>query len=448
MARSHKLLVDDYASKLTGMKVCVFGLWHLGSVTAACVAAAGFETIGLDQDEDVVNGMRAGMPPLYEPGLGDLTEEGIASGLLRFTSDPKNAIAGAAVVWITMDTPVDDDDRADPEAVLRQVRGIFPHLEDGTVVLISSQLPVGSTKALADDFAAEAGGRQVAFAYSPENLRLGTALDSFRKADRVVVGTLEEAEKEVLASLIIRFTDEILWLSVESAEMAKHALNSFLATCVVFANEIAVVSEMVGADARQVEAALRTDPRVGSRAYIGAGGAFAGGTLARDVRFVTEIARHHSLATPLLAAILPANEEHAKWTMRLLVDRLGELPGTVVGVLGLVYKPGTSTLRRSSAVELCRHISESGGRVQAYDPAVGEISDQLSFLELAESAEAVGDGADALVVATPWPEFKELRFGELVRSMRRPLILDPGRFLEEEVALLPEVEYLGVGRAQ
>ena len=430
------------------MKVCVYGLWHLGSVTAASLAAGGFETVGLDRDRSVVDGLMAGEPPLYEPGLAELVSEGIASGRLRFTVDPKNAIDGAAVVWVTMDTPVDDDDSADTEAVLSAVREIFPHLEDETVVVISSQLPVGSTRALADDYAEYTDQRNVAFAYSPENLRLGAALDAFGRADRVVVGTMDEPEREVLASLVSPFTDEILWSSVESAEMTKHALNSFLATSVVFANELARVSEVVGADAKQVETALRTDPRVGPEAYIGAGAAFAGGTLARDVRFVNEIAQHHELTTPLLAAILPANEEHARWTIRVLADRLGGLSDCVVGVLGLAYKPGTSTLRRSSAVELCRQIAEAGGRVRAYDPAVQEVADDLSFMELAESAESAARDADALVVATSWPEFKELALDELVRSMRRPLILDPGRFLEKEMAHLPGVEYVGVGRPQ
>ncbi|HRQ79921.1 MAG TPA: nucleotide sugar dehydrogenase, partial [Azospirillaceae bacterium] len=360
------------------MKVCVYGLWHLGSVTAACLAAAEIETVGLDDDATTTSGLAAGRPPLFEPGLSELTAAGLASGRLSFTTDPAAALAGAAVVWVAFDTPVDDDDRADVGFVVERIAALFPYLEDGAVVLISAQLPVGTTAGLERRFAAVAAGRAVSFACSPENLRLGKAIEAFRNPGRIVVGVRDDRARAVLEPLLARFCDALLWVGVESAEMTKHALNAFLATCVVFINEIASVCERVGADAGEVEAALRAEPRIGPHAYLRPGAAFAGGTLARDVTFLGDIAADRGLATPLLSGVLPSNQSHRKWAFRRLQTLLGDLRGRTVAVLGLSYKPGTDALRRSIAVELCRDLVAAGAHVRVCDPVVAAPPDDLA----------------------------------------------------------------------
>ena len=170
------------------MKFCVFGTWHLGSVTAACLAEAGYRTVGLDYDSDVVAGLQAGEAPLFEPDLNELIARGLSASLLSFSSDPSE-VADCDVVWVTFDTPVDDNDVADTESVVSAVRSLFPHIRDGAVILISSQLPVGSTRALAKDFARQEPNKSCDFAYSPENLRLGRALEIFKNAERIIVGS-------------------------------------------------------------------------------------------------------------------------------------------------------------------------------------------------------------------------------------------------------------------
>ncbi len=189
------------------MKVAVAGLWHLGSVTAACVAKAGIDTIGIDRDSQVVARLNDGEPPLFEPGLAELVQQGRQAGLLSFTTDA-TAVADAEVLWICYDTPVDDDDRADVDAVVGWSESLFPHLRDGAVVLVSAQLPVGTVARLERSFAAVANGRDVDFACSPENLRLGRAIGVFLDPGRIIIGVRDDRTREKLAPLLTNFCEE------------------------------------------------------------------------------------------------------------------------------------------------------------------------------------------------------------------------------------------------
>ena len=278
------------------MNVTVYGLWHLGCVTAACVSAAGNKVVGLDLDRKVVEDLRAGKPPLHEPGLAELIGGEAKAGRLSFTSETAEALLSADVLWVTFDTPVNERDEADVGSVRRGLEQVAPHIPRGCVVLISSQVPVGFTRELATDWK----DRGLRYAYSPENLRLGKAIEVFRNPERVVLGVSEASAREVLGNLFAPFTQRVEWMSVESAEMTKHALNAFLATSVTFANELARLCEAVGADAKEVERGLKSEGRIGPKAYLSPGAAFAGGTLARDLRFLTGFGKEFAVQTPLL----------------------------------------------------------------------------------------------------------------------------------------------------
>lgn len=412
------------------MNVCVQGLWHLGSVTAACLAEAGHHVIGLDHDPATIEGLRGGRAPIAEPGLVAML--GRNAGRLEFTTDVARA-ASADVLWVTYDTPVDQDDRADVELVLAKVRSVLPHLRDGATVLVSSQLPVGSVAALETP--------RLRFASSPENLRLGKALEVFQQPDRVVVGVRDDRTKQTITELLAPITTRIEWMSVESAEMTKHAINAFLALSVTFANELATICEKVGADAKEVERGLKTESRIGPRAYLGPGAAFAGGTLARDIAFLSGLAERHRLTQPLIASVRPSNEAHKKWAQRRLVDHLGSLAGKTVAVWGLTYKPGTDTLRRSAAVELCTDLHVAGAHVRAWDPAINAAPELA--VELAPDALSAVRGASALVIATEWPQLRELDLAAALATMQRPLVLDANRFLVKQMPA--SAEYLAVG---
>ncbi len=430
------------------MNVAVVGLWHLGTVTAACVASAGHRVIGFDPDAALVDQLRAARLPVAEPGLADLTQSGLASGRLSFSADPA-CIRNCDVVWITFDTPVDDEDHADVDYVIDQVSRLFMHLAAGSIVLVSSQLPVGSIGRLEQLYQTACPQGTATFACSPENLRLGKAIDVFLKADRFVVGTRTLADRPQLGKLLRPFTSHIEWMSVESAEMTKHAINAFLAVSVTFINELATLCEQVGASAREVELGLKTDQRIGPKAYVKPGAAFAGGTLARDITYLVERCGQTGLTSPLLSAVLPSNREHQDWAQHRLQTLLGGLCGKRVAVLGLTYKPGTDTLRRSSAVELCEWLSAQGARVRAFDPAVKALPQGLTEkITLCTTWNEAVREAEAVVVATEWPEFRALTGADLVLEAGRiPLVLDASGFLDKTLGSHEQLPYLTVGRA-
>ncbi len=429
------------------MRVCVVGLWHLGTVTAACLASVDHDVTGLDFEPDTVARLATGQAPLFEPGLDALLQAGLAAGRLRFSGDIDEALAGAEVVWVTYDTPVDDDDRADVAFVVERVSRLFPALEAGTLVLISSQLPVGTTHQLEQLYAAAHPDRPVSFAYSPENLRLGKAIGVFTQPDRVVVGVRDETDKARVAALLRPLTERIEWMGVESAEMTKHALNAFLATSVTFINEIATLCEQVGADAKEVERGLKSEMRIGPRAYLGPGGAFAGGTLARDISFLSAIGAAHSRPTHLISAVRASNDAHKGWAGQRLMTLLGNLAGQRIAIWGLTYKPGTDTLRRSSAVELCQWLVAQGAQVQAHDPAVQALPAELAglFSLHATPLDAL-DGAAALVVATEWPDYQTVAAAAIVAAMAQPVVVDANRFLARTLGDDPRIRYAAVGK--
>jgi UDPglucose 6-dehydrogenase len=424
----------------TPPRVTVAGLWHLGCVTAACTARH-FDVTGLDFDDALITGLQQGRAPLLEPGLNDRIREGLDAGRLRFTTDPAAACREADLLWLCDDTPVNDADESDVAYVLARLRRCLPHLRDGAVVLVSSQLPVGTIRSL------EADWPRLHFACSPENLRLGKALDAFEKADRVIVGTRTEAPRPLLEQVFRPFSPQVLFMRTESAEMVKHALNSFLAVSITFINEIARLCEAVGADAKEVAAGLKSEPRIGPRAYLGPGGPFAGGTLARDVVTLTRLGAAHGESLSLIPAIKQSNDLHRGWAFRRVQGRLGGLSGRTVAVLGLVYTPGTDTLRRSAAVELCQQLVAAGARVQAFDPAIRSLPPELAAVMLAGSLADAVRGAEAAVVCTEWPAFREAPWAALAPTLKAPaVVVDPNRFLEAALKGVAGVEFLSVGR--
>lgn len=429
------------------MKVCVLGLWHLGTVTAACLASGGHQVTGLDFDESVIANLRVGKPPLFEPGLEDLVIKGIQAGSLGFSTDPAQAVHEAQVIWVAYDTPVDDDDNADVDYVIERVKRLFPHLNSGQEVLISSQLPVGTSKHIEKLFMDTRSEAQVSFSYSPENLRLGKAISVFTQPDRIVIGTHSDTSRKLFAELLSPFTDHIEWMSVESAEMTKHALNAFLATSVTFINEIASICEQVGADAKEVERGLKSESRIGPKAYLSPGGAFAGGTLARDIAFLTQLGLKNDLPIHLVPAVRASNDAHKNWPRRRLTQLLGDLKGKTVAVWGLTYKAGTDTLRRSSAIELCQWLLEQGAQVQAHDPAVKTLPEQFAAIRLFASPLDAVQGAHALVIATEWPDYRAVSMTETLTAMHAAIVLDANRFLAASLEALPNVTYVAVGKA-
>jgi UDPglucose 6-dehydrogenase len=426
------------------MKVCVLGLWHLGSVTAAGLAALGHQVVGFDFDAPRVAQLNAGCAPVFEPGLEDLIRLGLASGRLRFSAALAEAIRDRDVLWVAYDTPVDAHGNADLD-VSPIVRAILD-IDTDALVLISSQWPVGSVRRLEQAAALVSGARPLRVAYSPENLRLGSAVADFLHPSRIVVGVRSARDMELLSALLSSITASIDWMSVESAEMTKHAINGFLATSVAFANEIATICEAVGADAKEVERGLKGDSRIGRRAYLAPGGPFAGGTLARDIVFLNRTASDCGVTTPLLSSVLASNERHKSWVKHKLCALFDPLSRLTVAVWGLAYKSGTDTLRGSAAVELCDWLISQGVSINVHDARVKTLpAHWRGAVERFEQPLAALRGAHALIVAADSPLYRAVSADHLRRSATRIVVLDADRVLDALQGDEAGLDYFAVG---
>jgi UDPglucose 6-dehydrogenase len=300
------------------MKVGVVGLWHLGCVTAACLTKFGHTVIAFDEDPHVISNLTLGFPPLYEPGLTELILQGIKNNVLNFINTP-DGLKDLDVIWITYDTPINDLGQANVNEVIHKLRKIFPYFKTNALVIISSQIPVGTTQEIKNIFVRENKEKQFDLVYSPENLRLGKSIDLFIHPDRIIMGICSESNKTIIKDLLQPIADKIIWMSVESAEMTKHAINAFLATSIVFINELATLCEYFGADAHSVTQGLKTDIRIGPKSYLSPGGGFSGGTLARDINYLLQISEKNCIPADFFKAILLSNQRHECWLQKKIL---------------------------------------------------------------------------------------------------------------------------------
>lgn len=428
------------------MKIAVVGLWHLGAVTAACLSHAGHDVIAYDADANTIKNFENNQPPIFEPGLDELLCNARKAEKLTFSNNA-NDLKHADIVWITFDTPVDDNDIADIPFVTHQITALYPYLQNNVVVFISSQLPVGSTRVLQQQCAKSYPNKSITFAYSPENLRLGKAIEVFSKPDRIIVGLETEQDKSKIENLLLPFTSNIIWMSIESAEMTKHALNAFLATSVVFINELASLCEKTGANARDVERGLKTEERIGPKAYLRPGNAIAGGTLARDVNYLIQIGEQQAIKTPLFSALLDSNHAHKQWSCRRIMDTLKDLKNKTITTLGLTYKVGTDTLRRSTAIETCEWLSQQGARLLAYDPHITHLPAELkTIIDLKTTLTESLQNADAIIISTESPEFHSLSADQILALTNNACIFDPGGFLANKLGNDARLKYFSVGK--
>lgn len=429
-------------------KVCVVGLWHLGAVTAGCLADLGYEVVGVERDPAKAAKLNRGIPPLFEPGLAELMATHLASGRLRFTADLADGTAKASYVLIAYDTPVDDQDDPDLSPIETTVEELGSVLEHDVAIIVSSQVPVGTCEALANRLRTLAPRLRFGIACVPENLRLGEAIDRFLRPDLLVLGADNEQTMAKIEALYSSVPGSRVRVDLRTAEMIKHAINAYLATCISFSNELANLCDEVGADALHVAGALKLERRVSPKAPLLPGLGFSGGTLARDMKVLTKLADRYHYPAPFLNGVLALNRLQNSTVVHRLEKLLESLRSKTIGVLGLTYKPGTSTLRRSAAVEIIRDIVGRGGIVRAYDPKADPAETALLRHEftVCEDPYAVAQGAHAIVLVTPWPEFKDLDLPRLRTGMRDHAFLDTANMLDPSLVTQAGFLYQGIGR--
>ena len=426
--------------------VGVVGLWHLGSTISAAWLTLGHEVRGIEFDPAVAAGLARGEPPLFEPGLAEVFTQALAAGHASFGTDGA-AVRGCGVVFIAYDTPVRDDDTCDLAPIWRAVDVIGPHLDHGAIVVVSAQLPVGTARRIRERLRERDASIDVV--YSPENLRLGEALRCYLDPGHVVIGADSSEAGDAVERLFAPMHARIFRMNLPSAEMTKHCINTFLATSVTLANQWADLCGAVGADFGDVAAVLRADPRIGGRAYITPGIGFSGGTLGRDLRVLEEVSRTTvGGRAPLFGEVWRYNQRRVDIVARRATEILGELDSRRIGLLGMTYKPGTSTLRRSLPLAVAQDLLRRGAAVRAHDPRADWREAVLpDRLQISDSPYAVAESADLLVLLTEWPEYRDLDFARLAGVMARPILLDTKDFLRPRAEQLAVAGLRAVGLA-
>ncbi|OUV97693.1 MAG: hypothetical protein CBD02_02725 [Candidatus Pelagibacter sp. TMED142] len=427
------------------MNICILGLWHLGCVVSACVASKGHRVVGIDTNPEIIKNLNQGKAPIYEPYLDKLIKKRLKSGNLTFTDNKKKA-EKADILWVTFDTPLNEMDNANDTNIKKEVIKIMPYLKRNTIILFSSQLPVGSIKRIKSLSEKRFPHKKFKFACTPENLRLGNALKIFLNPDRVVIGIYDKNTKNILKNFFKTITNKIEWMKIESAEMTKHAINTFLATSIVFSNEVASICEKVGADYSEVEKGLKSDQRIGKKAYLSAGKPIAGGTLLRDVNFLNIKKNKTKLKLPLLSSIILSNNNHKNWISNKILENFSNISNISITIWGLTYKPHTDSLRRSLSIDLCKWLIKNGAKINVYDPIVKKLPIYLNnkvkmFNQPLESIK----NSDILVIGTYSPKFNKIVKKIHLISKKKLIIIDPNNDLKIKT-LKSSLRYITFGK--
>jgi UDPglucose 6-dehydrogenase len=426
----------------------VVGLWHLGCTLAACWAKLGHRVQAVELDEQVVRTLADGRLPIYEPGLEEAIRSGLATGTLSFSSSVE-VLRACQFVFVAYDTPVRDDDTSDVTIIEEMVDRMGTSLDPGTIVVVSAQLPVGTARHLRSRL--KRFQESIELVYSPENLRLGEAIACYTRPGHIVIGADDASASDAVKNLFSPMEAVCLRMNLPSAEMTKHGINSFLAASITLGNQWADLCEAVGADFDQVAEAMRHDPRIGKRAYLNPGIGFSGGTLGRDLQVLDHVSRTKANGVaPLFGDIWRYNKSRVQVVRSRCELVLGSLRGKRIGLLGMTYKPGTSTLRRSLPLEVAEDLGRHGVTLQAFDPKAnwGEVR-LPAGLAVRDSAYETLKGADLGVLLTEWPEFLALDYGRIKTEMASPILFDTKNLLRDRRGDLEELGFtlLTIGRA-
>jgi len=438
--------------------IAVIGTGYVGAVTATCLAWLGHEVWGLDEDVARAGQLSAGQAPFHEPGLSELLAETLGTGRLHFTDDPGEALGAADVVFFCVGTPSSVSGMPDLTQVESAARTLAPHLREGMVVVNKSTVPVGSgnwVRTLLEESLPRRSCPPFHVVSNPEFLREGSAIEDFLYPDRIVLGG-EQAGVERIAEIYQPVLEQsfsagrqhrrprLITSQLASAEMIKYAANAFLASKISFANEIANLCELVGADAREVLPAIGADGRIGE-AFLAPGIGWGGSCFGKDTAALVAIGQEYGYSPALLRASVDVNVMQRAGIVRKLQRELRVLKGRRIAILGLAFKPGTDDLRDAPALDIARRLITAGTVVSAFDPVVKSLPAELASVRVASDVYDAADGADAVVLATEWPEFGDIDPVLLVKVMGGDLIVDGRNCLPHEALAKAGLRTVGVG---
>jgi UDPglucose 6-dehydrogenase len=427
--------------------IAVVGTGYVGLLTGTCFADMGNCVTCIDINEAKIQGLRAGVVPIYEPGLEEIVLRNMRAGRLRFTTSYEEGLPEAEFCFITVDTPAGSNGQANMSAVRGATRMTGQAMRGHTTIINKSTMPIGSgdlVTSLLQPYATD----EVTFdvVSNPEFLREGAALADFRQPDRIVLGSTNPAAAERVAELYAPLNAPILITDLRTAEMIKYAANAFLATRISFINEVAQICERLGADVRVVADGMGLDKRIG-RHFLEAGIGFGGSCFPKDVKALAYMAEATDCHPQLLNAVLEINEAMRRRFV-LKVERLvGDLHGARIGVWGLAFKPDTDDMREAPAVDIIKGLMQKGAAVRAYDPvAMANARQSLPEAEYVGNPYEAAADADAVLLLTHWNEFKQVDLGRVARAMRRPVLVDGRNLYEPAEVRRHGFIYAGVGR--
>jgi UDPglucose 6-dehydrogenase len=428
-------------------KVAVIGAGYVGLTTGACLAELGNEVIVVDVNREKIAQLNEHKVPFYEPGLNELVERNAQAGRLVFTTEYDDAVPGAEYAIIAVSTPEGEAGEADLSYVEAAANSIADSM-DGPLVVVNKSTVPPLTGDMVSAVLKQRNTTHPAYVVSnPEFLREGSAIHDFMHPDRVVVGSHDREAAEKVALLYAPLECRILITpNIYTAEMVKYASNAFLATKISFINEIARICERVDADAKLVAEGMGLDDRIGPR-FLDAGIGYGGSCFPKDVAALAALGERFDYHPEMLHAVMEINRDQRMLVIDKLRECLDELPGRLVGLLGLAFKPNTDDLREAPSLDIAKVLIAAGARVRAYDPAAMERCRAiLPDVEYVGDAYEVAAGADALVLVTEWNEFRHLDLGRIKESMRRPVLVDGRNIYDPQAMRTLGFTYRGIGR--
>jgi UDPglucose 6-dehydrogenase len=421
------------------MKLCIIGTGYVGLVTGTCFAQVGHEVIAVDNDENKVKMLQGGGMPIYEPGLEEMVKENVAAGRLKFTSSTKEGVEKSDVIFIAVPTPPQADGSVDLSFIERVAREIAGAMNGYKIIVDKSTVPVKTGDKVAETIKRYCKG-QVEFdvASNPEFLREGFAVEDLMHPDRVVIGVRSERPVAAMTKIYEPFKAPIIVTDINSAELIKHAANSFLALKISYINAISVICEATSANVQEVANGMGMDARIGRR-FLDASLGFGGSCFPKDLSAFIKISEQVGYEFSLLKEVQRINAGQMDRFLKKIGETLWVLKDKKIGVLGLAFKQNTDDVRMSPAIELCQRLQKEGATLRVHDPkAMDKARAVLKDVTYVDDMNSVADGCDALVIATEWPIFKKLDLERARKALSHPIMFD-GRNLFD----VKEMERLG-----
>ncbi|MED3357546.1 UDP-glucose/GDP-mannose dehydrogenase family protein [Bacillus thuringiensis] len=431
------------------MKIAILGTGYVGLSTGVCLSEIGHNVICIDTDEQKIKSLNQGVSPIYEPGLEVLLTKNAAAGRLLFTTSHREALNSAEIIIIAVGTPQMEDGRANLFYLEQAVKDIAANMMQSAVIVLKSTVPVGTTE-LIKKIMMDICNENVTFEVvsNPEFLRQGAAIMDTLKPDRIIIGSENEEVAKKIQEMYLPLNVPFLLTSIQSAEMIKYASNAFLATKISFINEIANLCEVVGADVQEVAKGMGKDKRIGE-AFLQPGIGYGGSCFPKDVKALIHTAKLHGIPFSLLKETVAINDFQQELLVVKAINRLRDLKGKKITMLGLAFKPETDDMREAPSIKIARSLVKLGAEVVAYDPVAIDNAKNIlgNTIKFASSVLKAVVNADAIFIVTEWDEFRRLDLERLMRIMRQPLVFD-GRncFEENQIRDCKKIEYYPIGR--